>query len=156
MSFNNIDFNKYKDEFVKKSPDPLNFKLVQLSWNLFYPIKQIYFILSGKAPRLRSFLLLLIFPLSWPFNFIRSLFILFGKHSYVLLGVISLFLLLSGIQSNTYVNIWFGSTGGVLAVALFIRFIASKYNLWMPDVINKLSISKSFAPLMSVFNVAVP
>jgi len=126
-----------KDEFVKKSPDPLNFKLVQLSWNLFYPIKQIYFILSGKAPRLRSFLLLLIFPLSWPFNFIRSLFILFGKHSYVLLGVISLFLLLSGIQSNTYVNIWFGSTGGVLAVALFIRFIASKY-INDPETVNQI------------------
>ena len=47
-----------KDEFVKKAPDPLNIKLVQLLWNLFYPIKLIYFILSGKAPRFRSLLLL--------------------------------------------------------------------------------------------------
>ena len=126
-----------KDEFVKKAPDPLNIQLIQLFWNLFYPIKQIYFILSGKAPRFRSFLLLLIFPLSWPFSFIRSLFILFGKHSYVLLGVISLSLLISGIQSDAYVNIWFGSTGGVLAVALLIRFISSKY-IKDPETVNQI------------------
>ena len=126
-----------KDEFVKKAPDPLNIKLVQLLWNLFYPIKQIYFIFSGKAPRFRSFLLLLIFPLSWPFSFIRSLFLLFGKHLYVLLGGISLLLLLFGIQSDTYVNIWFGSTGGVLAVALLIRFIASKY-INDPETVNQI------------------
>ena len=129
-----------KDEFVKKAPDPLNIQLIQLFWNLFYPIKQIYFILSRSgayADRFRSFLLLLIFPLSWPFSFIRSLFILFGKHSYVLLGVISLLLLLFGILSDTYVNIWFGSTGGVLAVALFIRFIASKY-INDPETVNQI------------------
>jgi len=126
-----------KDEFVKKAPDPINIQLIQLFWNLFYPIKQIHFILSGRAPRFRSLLLLLIFPLSWPFSFIRSLFILFGKHSYVLLGIISLLLLISGIQSDAYVNIWFGSTGGVLAVALLIRFIASKY-INDPETVNQI------------------
>jgi putative ABC transport system permease protein len=126
-----------KDEFVKKAPDPLNIRFNQLLWNLFYPIKQLYFILTGRAPRFRSFLLLLIFPVSWPFNFIRSLFVLFGKHSYVLLGIISLLLLLTGIQNDTYINIWFGSTGGVLAVALLIRFIASKY-INDPETVNQI------------------
>ena len=126
-----------KDEFVKKTPDALNIRLNQFLWNLFYPIKQLYFILTGKAPRFRSFLLLLIFPVSWPINFIRSLFILFGRHSYVLLGVISLSLLLTGIQNDTYINIWFGATGGVLAIALLIRFIASKY-INDPETVNQI------------------
>jgi len=126
-----------KDEFVKKAPDPFKFNLFQLLWNLIYPVKQLYFILSGRAPRFRSFLLLLIFPVSWPFSFIRSLFVLFGKHSYILLGVISLILLLTGIQSEAYINIWFGSTGGVLAIALLIRFIASKY-INDPETVNQI------------------
>ena len=126
-----------KDEFVKKAPDPFNIRFNQLLWNLFYPIKQLYFIFTGKAPRVRSFLMLVIFPVSWPFNFIRSLFVLFGKHSYVLLGVISLLLLLTGIQNNTYINIWFGITGGVLAVALLIRFISSKY-ISDPETVNQI------------------
>ena len=126
-----------KDEFVKKAPDPFNIRFNQLLWNLFYPIKQLYFIFTGKAPRVRSFLMLVIFPISWPFNFIRSLFVLFGKHSYVLLGVISLLLLLTGIQNNTYINIWFGTTGGVLALALLIRFISSKY-ISDPETVNQI------------------
>ena len=126
-----------KDEFVKKAPDPFKFNLFQLLWNLIYPVKQLYFILSGRAPRFRSFLLLLIFPVSWPFSFIRSLFVLFGKHSYILLAVISLILLLTGIQNEAYINIWFGSTGGVLAIALLIRFIASKY-INDPETVNQI------------------
>ena len=126
-----------KDEFVKKAPDPFNIRFNQLLWNLFYPIKQLYFIFTGRSPRIRSFLMLVIFPVSWPFNFIRSLFVLFGKHSYVLLGVISLLLLLTGIQNSTYINIWFGTTGGVLAVALLIRFISSKY-ISDPETVNQI------------------
>lgn len=126
-----------KDEFVKKAPDPINIRFNQLLWNLLYPIKQLYFIFTGKAPRVRSLLLLVIFPVSWPFNFIKSLFVLFGKHSYVLLGVISLLLLLTGIQNSAYVNIWFGTTGGVLAVALLIRFISSKY-INDPETVNQI------------------
>ena len=126
-----------KDEFVKKAPDPINIRFNQLLWNLLYPIKQLYFIFTGKAPRVRSLLLLLIFPVSWPFNFIKSLFVLFGKHSYVLLGFISLLLLLTGIQNSAYVNIWFGITGGVLSVALLIRFISSKY-INDPETVNQI------------------
>ena len=136
--YNSIYSNFYaKDEFVKKAPDPFKFNLFQLLWNLIYPVKQLYFILSGRAPRFRSFLLLLIFPVSWPFSFIRSLFVLFGKHSYILLAVISLILLLTGIQNEAYINIWFGSTGGVLAIALLIRFIASKY-INDPETVNQI------------------
>ena len=72
-----------KDEFVKKAPNPFRVNLFEVLWNLIYPIKQLYFIITGKAPRFRSLLLMMIFPVSWPFSFVRSLFILFGKHSYL-------------------------------------------------------------------------
>ncbi len=126
-----------KDEFVKKSPDPFKTNLYQLLWNLIYPLKQLYLIVSGKAPRFRSFLLLLLFPITWPSSFIRSLFVLFGKHSYILLGIVSLVLFITGILNGTYINIWFGSTGGVLAIALLIRFIASKY-INDPETVNQI------------------
>ena len=51
-----------KDEFVKKAPNP--FKSFEVLWNLIYPIKQLYFIITGKAPRFRSLLLMMIFPVS--------------------------------------------------------------------------------------------
>ena len=126
-----------KDEFVKKAPDPFKTNLLQLLWNIIYPVKQLYLIVSGKAPRFNSLLLLIIFPISWPFSITRSLFVLFGKHSYVLLGVISLLLLATGILNDSYINIWFGSTGGVLALALFIRFLSSKY-ISDPETVNQI------------------
>tara|TARA_B100001996_G_scaffold191737_1_gene146745 strand:- start:22976 stop:26413 length:3438 start_codon:yes stop_codon:yes gene_type:complete len=126
-----------KDEFVKKAPDPFKTNLFQLLWNLIYPVKQLYLMVSGKAPRFNSLLLLIIFPVSWPFSITRSLFVLFGKHSYVLLGVISLLLLATGILNDAYINIWFGSTGGVLAIALLIRFLASKY-INDPETVNQI------------------
>ena len=126
-----------KDEFVKKAPNPFRVNLFEVLWNLIYPIKQLYFIITGKAPRFRSLLLMMIFPVSWPFSFVRSLFILFGKHSYLLLGIFSLILLITGIQNESYINIWFGSTGGVLALALLIRFISSKY-INDPETVNQI------------------
>ncbi|MED5284114.1 MAG: FtsX-like permease family protein [Chloroflexota bacterium] len=126
-----------KDEFVKKAPNPFRVNLFEVLWNLIYPFKQLYLIITGKAPRFRSVLLMVIFPVSWPFSFVRSLFILFGKHSYLLLGVFSLILLLTGILNENYINIWFGSTGGVLALALLIRFISSKY-INDPETVNQI------------------
>ena len=126
-----------KDEFVKKAPNPFRVNLFEVLWNLIYPLKQLYFIITGKAPRFRSLLLMMIFPVSWPFSFVRSLFILFGKHSYLLLGIFSLILLITGILNESYINIWFGSTGGVLALALLIRFISSKY-INDPETVNQI------------------
>ena len=126
-----------KDEFVKKAPNPFRVNLFEVLWNLIYPFKQLYLIITGKAPRFRSVLLMVIFPVSWPFSFVRSLFILFGKHSYLLLGVFSLILLLTGILNDNFINIWFGSTGGVLALALLIRFISSKY-INDPETVNQI------------------
>ena len=126
-----------KDEFVKKAPDPFKLNLIQLLWNLIYPVKQLYLIILGKGPRIRNLLLLFLSPISWPSSLIRSLFILFGKHSYVLLGIISLLLLITGIRNDAYINIWFGSTGGVLALALLIRFLSSKY-ISDPETVNQI------------------
>ena len=80
---------------------------------------------------------MMIFPVSWPFSFVRSLFILFRKHSYLFTWDFSLILLITGIQNESYINIWFGSTGGVLALALLIRFISSKY-INDPETVNQI------------------
>ena len=49
----------------------------------------------------------------------------------------SLILLITGILNESYINIWFGSTGGVLALALLIRFISSKY-INDPETVNQI------------------
>ena len=35
-----------KDEFVKKAPNPFRINLFEVLWNLIYPLKQLYFIIS--------------------------------------------------------------------------------------------------------------
>ncbi|HIC49341.1 MAG TPA: ABC transporter permease [Dehalococcoidia bacterium] len=84
-------------------------------------------IVGGRRARLRNFLLLLAFPVVWPVNILTSLIALSGRHSYVLLGILSLALLVSGIVTETGASFFIGLTGSVLAVGLFVRFIASRF-----------------------------
>ena len=70
---------------------------------------------------------MLAFPIAWPISIITSLFTLSGKHSYVLLGLLSVALLASGILMEIGANFFIGLTGSVLAVGLFIRFLASRF-----------------------------
>ena len=81
-----------KEEFVKKAPETFKIKLFNLFWDLIFPLKQIFRIFQGNGGRIKNFFLLIIFPISWPVNILTSLFKLSGKHSYVLLGALSLFL----------------------------------------------------------------
>ncbi len=115
-----------KDEFIKKNPKQTRERLFDFIWNLIYPIKQIVSIINGKQGRVKTLVLLLLSPILWPINMSTSLFKLFGEQSYLVLGVLSIILLISGLQTETGATFFIGLTGSVLALALFIRFIASK------------------------------
>ena len=115
-----------KEEFVKKAPEVFRVKIINLAWDLLFPIKQIARFITGKGGRINNILLLIAFPITWPVNILISLFKLFGKHSYALLGVFSLLLIFLAFQTETFANLSLGITGGVLSLALFIRFIISR------------------------------
>ena len=116
-----------KDEFIKKAPDPTKQKVINLAWDIIFPVKQLLWIATGQGSRARNFLLLLIFPIAWPINILISLFKLSGKHSYLILGIFSVSLLVSGITTETGANFFIGLTGAALAVALCVRFLASRF-----------------------------
>ena len=116
-----------RDEFVQKAPQPTRKKIIDFAWALIFPVRQLRRIVGGRDAKLRNFLLLLAFPIVWPISIVTSLFTLSGKHSYVLLGVLSVALLVSGILTENGANFFIGLTGTVLAVGLFVRFIASRF-----------------------------
>ena len=116
-----------KEEFVKKAPETFKIKLFNLFWDLIFPLKQIFRIFQGNGGRIKNFLLLIIFPISWPVNILTSLFKLSGKHSYVLLGAFSLFLVFLGFQTETFASFALGLTGGALTIGLFLRYITTKF-----------------------------
>ena len=116
-----------KDEFIKKAPDPTKKKVINLAWDIIFPVKQLLWIATGQGSRARNFLLLLILPIVWPINILISLFKLSGKHSYLILGIFSVSLLVSGITTETGANFFIGLTGAALAVALCVRFLASRF-----------------------------
>ena len=116
-----------RDEFVKKAPDSFKKKLIDLAWNLIFPIKQLIFIILGRGPRLNNLLLLMVSPIAWPINILISLFKLSGKNSYLLLGIFSLLLMFSGLSTGTGASFFLGLTGTGLSVGLFIRFLSSKF-----------------------------
>ncbi len=115
-----------RDEFVKKAPEPTRKKILDLAWNLIFPIRQVVFIFIGKENRVRNLIFLLMFPVVWPMKILISLFKLSGRHSYVILGVSSLSLLISGVLTETGASFFIGLTGTVLAIGLFVRFLSSK------------------------------
>ena len=116
-----------KDEFVKKPPEAGRKKILNFLWDLVFPIKQLIWVITGNGSRLRNAFLLLLFPIAWPVNVLISLFKLSGKHSYLVLGGFSLSLLLSGIFTETGASFFIGLTGTGLAVALFVRFLSSRF-----------------------------
>ena len=116
-----------KDEFVKKTPETVKKRIIDLIWSVAFPVKQIRCLISGSGGRVRNFLILLVFPVSWPVGIVISLFKLSGKHSYILLGLLSLLLLVSGIINGTGASFFIGLTGSVLAVGLFVRFLSGKF-----------------------------
>ncbi len=116
-----------KDEFVRKAPEPMRKKMLDLVWNLIFPIKQMVLVVTGEEGRIKSFVLFLIFPVAWPINIATSLFKLSGRHSYLILGVFSSSLLISGILTETGTSFFIGLTGTALAVGLFVRFLSSRF-----------------------------
>lgn len=116
-----------KEEFIKKAPLSIRKKLINLFWDILFPIKQLLRIIRGNDTRIRNLILLLLSPLAWPVNILMSLFKLFGKHSYVILGIFSISLLLIGLQTDTFANFSFGLIGGVLSIALLVRYISSRF-----------------------------
>ncbi|MFL2756414.1 MAG: ABC transporter permease [Dehalococcoidia bacterium] len=126
-----------KDEFVKKSPETFRNKSIDFLWIIIFPIKQLKLIIAGNGSRFNNLILLLIFPVSWPIKILMSLFSLFGKHSYILLAIFSIALLISGLSSSTGATFFLGLTGTALALGLFIRFIASKL-LTDSETINQI------------------
>ena len=116
-----------KDEFVKKAPDTVKQRIIDLIWSVAFPAKQIRSLFTGSGGRVSTFLILLVFPVSWPISIVTSLFKLSGKHSYLLLGILSVFLLISGALNGTGANFFIGLTGSALAIGLFVRFVSSKF-----------------------------
>ncbi|MBM31474.1 MAG: hypothetical protein CL764_01305 [Chloroflexi bacterium] len=114
-----------KEEFVKKAPETLKIKLFNFFWDLIFPVKQLIRIFTGNGGRVKNFLLLIVFPISWPINILMSLFKLSGKHSYALLGVFSILLVFLGFQTETFANFALGLTGGALTLGLFIRYLTT-------------------------------
>ena len=108
-----------KDEFVKKAPDPLAKKAKDFGWNLIFPVRQLVWIVRGTGGRMRNFVLLLLFPVVWPINILTSLFSLSGKHNYLIPGIFSLLLLVSGITTETGASFSIGLIGSALTVGLF-------------------------------------
>ncbi|SVA29079.1 uncharacterized protein METZ01_LOCUS81933 [marine metagenome] len=115
-----------RDEFVKKAPEPTRKKILDLAWNLIFPIRQLVFIVTGEGNRIRNLIFLLIFPVVWPMKILTSLFKLSGRHTYLILGIFSLSLLISGILTETGASFFIGLTGTALAIGLFVRFLSSK------------------------------
>ena len=116
-----------KDEFVKKAPDPLAKKAKDFGWNLIFPVRQLVWIVRGTGGRMRNFVLLLLFPVVWPINILTSLFSLSGKHNYLIPGIFSLLLLVSGITTETGASFSIGLIGSALTVGLFVRYLCSKF-----------------------------
>ncbi|PZC42098.1 MAG: ABC-type antimicrobial peptide transport system [Chloroflexi bacterium] len=116
-----------KDEFVKKAPDPIGKKVKNFVWNLIFPVKQLVWIIRGNGGRMGNFSLLLLFPVVWPINILTSLFNLSGKHNYLVPGIFSLFLLVSGILTETGASLSIGLIGSALTVGLFARYLCSKF-----------------------------
>ena len=116
-----------KDEFVKKAPDPLSKKAKDFVWNLIFPVKQLVWIVKGNGGRARNFALLVVFPVVWPINILISLFNLSGKHNYLVPGIFSLLLLVSGISAETGASLSMGLIGFALTIGLFVRYLCSKF-----------------------------
>ena len=116
-----------KDEFVKKAPEAVRKRLFDLIWNLIFPIKQLVAIITGNGSRAKNLIFLCLFPILWPINISTSLIKLFGKHSYLILGFFSISLLILGLQTETSASFSIGLTGSVLAFALLIRFLSSRF-----------------------------
>ena len=116
-----------RDEFVKKPSQPIRKKLYDFLWALVFPLRQLKRIITGDGNRLTNFLTLMIFPISWPVSILISLVTLSGRHFYLVLGLLSGFLLSSGIITETGANFFIGLTGFVLAIGLFIRALASRF-----------------------------
>ena len=116
-----------KEEFVKKAELTTNRKIKNLLWDLIFPLKQILKIIIGEGGRIRNLSILLIFPISWPVSILTSLFKLFGKHSYALLGLFSIFLTFLAFQTEGTAFLSFGLTGIALSIGLLIRFLSTKY-----------------------------
>ena len=116
-----------KDEFVKKAPDPIGQKAKDFVWNLIFPVRQLVWIIRGNGGRMRNFGLLLLFPVVWPINILTSLFSLSGKHNYLVPGIFSLLLLVSGILTEAGASLSIGLIGSALTVGLFTRYLCSKF-----------------------------
>ena len=120
-----VSIRGLKEEFVKKASLSTKLKIKNLLLDLIFPIKQILRIIVGEGGRLRNLLILLIFPISWPISIFSSLFKLFGKHAYALLGVFSLFLIFLAFQTEGTAFLSFGATGLALSIGLLIRFLST-------------------------------
>ena len=110
-------------------------------WDLIYPVKQVVRIVNGNGGRLRNLIVLLVFPISWPTSIFMSLFKLFGRHSYALLGLFSLFLIFLAFQTEGTALLSFGLTGIALSIALLIRFLST---LLLSDQENISQIAGTF------------
>ena len=126
-----------RDEFVKKPPQPAKEKLYAFLWTIIFPVRQLKLLVTGDGNRLRNLVLLLVFPISWPISILASLVTLSGRHFYIILGLLSLALLVSGIISETGASFFIGLTGFVLSLGLFVRFIASKF-LYDSESVNQI------------------
>ena len=120
-----VSIRGLKEEFVKKASLSTRKKIKNLLWDLIFPLKQLLRLVIGDGGRPRNLLLLIIFPISWPTNIFISLFKLFGKHSYALLGIFSLLLIFLAFQTEGTALFSFGATGIALSIGLLIRFISS-------------------------------
>ena len=136
-----------KEEFVKKAPETFRVKMINLFWDLIFPIKQIIRIVGvlesslyipDRGGRVKNILLLIISPIAWPINIFISLFKLFGKHSYALLGAFSLSLVFLGFQTETFASFALGLTGGALTVGLFIRYL-TKIFIKDSETVNQIA-----------------
>jgi putative ABC transport system permease protein len=116
-----------KDEFIKKAPDPWKTKAKDFGWNLIFPVRQLVWIVMGNGSRVRNFVFLFLFPIVWPINILISLFSLSGKHNYLLLGIFSFLLLVSGITTETGASLSIGLIGSALTIGLFVRYLCSKF-----------------------------
>ena len=120
-----VSIRGLKEEFVKKASLSTRNKIKNLLWDLIFPIKQFIRLIILKEGRPKNLLLLLIFPITWPLNIFMSLFKLFGKHSYSLLGAFSVLLIFLAFQTEGTALFSFGATGVALSIGLFVRFLSS-------------------------------
>ncbi len=136
-----VSIRGLKEEFVKKASLTNNEKIKNLLWDLIYPVKQVVRIVNGNGGRLRNLIVLLVFPISWPISIFMSLFKLFGRHSYALLGLFSLFLIFLAFQTEGTALLSFGLTGIALSIGLLIRFLST---LLLSDQENISQIAGTF------------